>query len=96
MFLWPIESVKSRRTNLDRLQALLLCVMVGPLKNPLDVDLLKGRHFLFLFFNYHVYHVIRAVTLYIFMVLHTVGLGQAWGGLGPVLVLLGRGPQGVC
>ena len=66
--------------------------MVGPLQNPLDVDLLKGRHFLFLFFNYHVYYVIGAITLDIFMVLNTVGLGQAWGGLEPALVFLGRGP----
>jgi hypothetical protein len=71
--------------------------MVGPLQYALDVDLLKGRHFLFLFFNYHMYCVvIGAVTLDIFMVQYPIGLGQARGSLGPALVILRRGPQGVC
>ena len=67
--------------------------MVGPLQNPLDVDLLKGRHFLFLFFNNHMHYVIGAVTLDIFMVLHTVSLRHAWRRLVlPKLIFLGRGP----
>ena len=71
--------------------------MVGPLQNALHVDLLKRRHFLFLFFNYHMYCiVIGAVTLDILMVQHPVGLGQARGSLLPALIILGRGPKGVC